>query len=100
VYTPAPGAGPNAGVAVAFPNTVTFPGVVAWTPETTLLVGATWTGFLSVLGLLSSVLKWRYQMSLWVALLTVLAAVFLFVVKRRKKGDDESGTAGDLRPAT
>ena len=82
-------------------NASVLPGVVAWTPETTLLVSVTWTGFLSVLGLLASVLKWKYQMSLWAALLAALAAVILFILRRRKKDDDDeaSGTVGTLRPA-
>ncbi len=102
VYAPERGAGPGAGFAVANASTGVFPGVVAWTPETTLLVSVTWTGFLSVLGLLASVLKWKYQMSLWAAMLAALAAVFLFVLRRRRRKDDDdeaSGTVGTLRPA-
>lgn len=103
VYVPERGAGPDAGATVANPSPGLLPGVVAWTPETIVLVSVVWTSFLSILGLLATVLKWKYQISLWAALLGALVALFLFFLKRRRNEEDEkelAGTGGRPRPAT
>ena len=95
--------GPTPANAVADNPIVTFlTGSGAWTPEKALLFSFVWPALLAGLAGLSQVLQWKYQVSLWTAMLAGLAAVFLFFWRRRKRADDEepAGGMGTLRPAT
>ncbi|MDE2869003.1 MAG: fibronectin type III domain-containing protein [Chloroflexota bacterium] len=84
------------------PITTFMSGFGAWTPEKALLFSFVWPALLAAAALLSQVLQWKYQVSLWTAVLAGLAAIFLFFWRRRKKAEDEdqAGEAPTLRPAT
>ena len=77
-------------------------GFEVWTPEKALIFSVLGPGLLGLLGLLSSLLKWKFQTSLWTALFAGLAAIFLFLRRRRKKAEDKepAGGIGTFRPAT
>ena len=79
-------------------------GFEVWTPEKALIFSVLGPGLLGLLGLLSTLLKWKFQTSLWAALFAGLVAIFLFFRRRRKNEDDvahdQAGQAGPLRPAT
>ncbi len=79
-------------------------GFEVWTPEKALIFSVLGPGLLGLLGLLSTLLKWKFQTSLWAALFAGLAAVFLFFWRRRKRAADEdqdqARQTGPLRPAT
>ena len=96
--------GGSTGAVVEASNPVTtfLSGFGAWTPEKALLFSFVWPALLGALALLSQVLQWKFQMSIWTAVLAGLGAVFLFLWRRRKKVEDEeeAGEAPTLRPAT
>ena len=77
-------------------------GFEVWTPEKALIFSVLGPGLLGLLGLLSSLLKWKFQTSLWTALFAGLAAIFLFLRRRRKEAEDKepAGGIGTFRPAT
>ena len=92
--------GPAAEVASAV--TTFLSGFGAWTPEKALLFSFIWPALLAAAALLSQVLQWKFQVSLWTAVLAGLTAIFLFFWRRRKKEEDEEQAekAPTLRPAT
>ena len=95
--------GPIGAVAVATNPVTTFlSGFGAWTPEKALLFSFVWPALLAAAALLSQVLQWKFQVSLWTAVLAGLTAIFLFFWRRRKRDEDEEqvGKAPTLRPAT
>jgi len=96
-------AGPTlANAAFDNPLTAFMSGFGAWTPEKALLFSFVWPALLAAAALLSQVLQWKYQVSIWTAVLAGLAAIFLFFWRRRKREEDEgqAGQAPTLRPAT
>ncbi|MYD94712.1 MAG: hypothetical protein F4Y02_13705 [Chloroflexi bacterium] len=87
---------------VVNPVTTFLSGFGAWTPEKALLFSFVWPALLAAAALLSQVLQWKFQVSLWTAVLAGLAAIFLFFWRRLRKEeeDEQTGEAPTLRPAT
>ena len=87
---------------VESPITTFISGFGAWTPEKALLFSFAWPALLAGLALLSQVLQWKFQMSVWTAILAGLAAIFLFFWRRRwqEEEDEQATEVPTLRPAT
>ncbi|MDE2897553.1 MAG: fibronectin type III domain-containing protein, partial [Chloroflexota bacterium] len=96
------GGPPLAEAAVVNPIMTFMSGFGAWTPEKALLFSFVWPALLAAAALMSQVLQWKFQVSLWTAVLAGLTAIFLFFWRRRKRDEDEeqAGKAPKLRPAT
>lgn len=88
--------------AVNDPITTLLSGFGAWTPEKALIFSFVWPALLAAFALLSQVLQWKFQVSLWTAMLAGLTAILLFFWRRRKKDEDgeQAGEAPTLSPAT
>ncbi|MDE2903093.1 MAG: fibronectin type III domain-containing protein [Chloroflexota bacterium] len=102
VFSPELGASMRTDAAVNRAGSSLLSGLAVWTPEKALVFSFLGPGLLGLLGMLSTLLKWKLQMSLWTALLAGLAAIFLFFWRRtkEKEDDDPVEAVGMLRPAT
>ena len=102
VFSPELGASMRTDAAVNGAGPSLLSGLEVWTPEKALVFSFLGPGLLGLLGMLSTLLKWKLQMSLWTALLAGLAAIFLFFWRRtkEKEEDDPGAVVGTLRPAT
>ena len=85
---------------VANPVTTFLSGFGAWTPEKALLFSFVWPALLAAAALLSQVLQWKYQVSIWTAVLAGLAAIFLFFWRRRKRDEDEEQAGQGAQAST
>ena len=102
LFSPEQGGSTEANAMAGNPVTTFLPGFGAWTPEKALVFSLVSPMLLAAAALLSQVLQWKFQVSIWTAVLAGLAAIFLFFWRRRKRGeyDEQTGETPTLRPAT